>query len=379
MFPFPVRNYWVATLEKTALPVFQALAAGELKQRMPVEERPGANRAVCTHLEAMARALDGIAPWLELPGLSGEEESKRAAMAGLVMESLDKATHPKSPDFMNFSDGQALVDAGLLAQGLLRCRNGIWEGLDAATRGIKPPFNNWLLFAAGIEAFLASVGEEWDAMRVDYAIHQHEQWYKGDGIYGDGPFFHWDYYNSYVIQPMLLDVLDAVSKLTDQWSAFREHAIQRAQRYSAVLERLISPDGFFPPLGRSLAYRHGAFHLLGHVALLDLLPPVLRPAQVRCALTAVMNRVMEQEGTFDEEGWLTIGLCGHQPGLGEAYVSTGSLYFCLCGMGPLGLPPEHPFWSGPEEDWTSRKAWSGKDVESDHCLIDYDSHILRVK
>ena len=32
-------------------------------------------------------------------------------------------------------------------------------------------------------------------------------WYKGDGVYGDGPPFHWDYYNSFVIQPMLLNIL----------------------------------------------------------------------------------------------------------------------------------------------------------------------------
>lgn len=390
MSPPPVRNYWVATLEKTASPVFTALAAGELKMCMPVEEQPGANRASCTHLEAMARALDGIAPWLELRGLGGEEESKRAAMAASVIESLDKATHPKSPDFMDFGEHQALVDAGFLAQGLLRCRQRIWECLDGgtrsnvirclkATRARKPPFNNWLLFAAMIEAFLGSVGEDWDAMRVDYAIRQHEQWYKGDGVYGDGPFFHWDYYNSFVIQPMLLDVLAAVSRFTDQWNAFRKPVLERAQRYGAVLERIISPDGTFAPLGRSLAYRNGAFHLLGHLALLDALPPVLAPAQVRCALTAVMKRVMEPEGTFDEQGWLKIGLCGHQPGIGESYVSTGSLYFCLCGLVPLGLPPEHAFWSAPDEDWTSRRAWSGEDVQGDHCLIDYDSYILRVR
>ncbi len=108
MHPLPVRNYWVATLEKTASPVFTALAAGELKKRMPVEEQPGANRAPCAHLEAMARAFAGVAPWLERRGLSGEEESKRAAKAAQVIECLDRATHPKSPDFMDFGEHQAI-------------------------------------------------------------------------------------------------------------------------------------------------------------------------------------------------------------------------------------------------------------------------------
>jgi hypothetical protein len=37
---------------------------------------------------------------------------------------------------------------------------------------------------------------------------------------------------------------------------------ERAKRYAAVQERMIGPDGTFPPIGRSLAYRCGAFHLL---------------------------------------------------------------------------------------------------------------------
>ena len=47
-------------------------------------------------------------------------------------------------------------------------------------------------------------------MRIDYALRQHDQWCKGDGLYGDGASFHFDYYNSFVIQPMLVDILDAV-------------------------------------------------------------------------------------------------------------------------------------------------------------------------
>ena len=38
-------------------------------------------------------------------------------------------------------------------------------------------------------------------------------------------------------------------------------------RKAAIEERLIAPDGAFPPVGRSLAYRCGAFHLLAQSAL----------------------------------------------------------------------------------------------------------------
>ena len=32
------------------------------------------------------------------------------------------------------------------------------------------------------------------------------------------------------------------------------------------------------------------------------------------------------------------------------------------------LPAEHPFWTSPAEDWTSKKAWEGKDFPKDHAV-----------
>ena len=50
------------------------------------------------------------------------------------------------------------------------------------------------------------------------------------------------------------------------------------------------------------------------------------------------------------------------------YRRTGSLYLCTTAFLPLGLPADDPFWSAPARDWTSKKAWSGIDVGSDHAL-----------
>jgi len=135
-----------------------------------------------------------------------------------------------------------------------------------------------------------------------------------------------------------------------------------------VQERLICPDGAFAAFGRSLAYRCGAFQHLAQVALQQLLPPVLPAGQVRSALTAVIRRTLEPKGTFDAKGWLQIGLCGHQPSIGEGYISTGSLYLCTTAFLPLGLPATDAFWTSPAQDWTSRKIWSGQDVKTDHAL-----------
>jgi len=380
------RAYWTHTLTRIADPVLLALKERKLKATMPVEAPHGnvADRRQFTHLEALGRLLSGIAPWLELGRESGEssgsEGALRARYAELAREAISASVDPSSPDYMNFNQGsQPVVDAAFLALAVLRAPNELWTKLPAKTkqqlitalkssRVIRPGFSNWLLFSGTIEAFFAFAGEDWDPMRVDYAVRQINEWYKGDGTYGDGPELHWDYYNSYVIHPMLLQVLESVSKSSKGWDSFYPPALARAKRYAAIQERLIGPDGAFPPFGRSLAYRFGAFQLLSLMALRHQLPQGVSPEQVRAGLTAVIRKMTEAPGTFDANGWLTVGFCGHQPGIAEAYISTGSLYLCTAALLPLGLPDSDPFWSRPAQDWTARKAWSGESVSADHAL-----------
>jgi len=373
------RAYWVSVLTRLSDPVLTNLAAGTLKARMPVESS-SAQRGSVTHLEAVGRLLAGIAPWLELGGDRTDEGQLRARYCDLARRAIAVGVDRASPDALNFTDGrQPLVDAAFLAQGVLRAPTELWDKVDTrtqralvaaleSTRAILPGFNNWLLFSATIEAALSRMGAWWDRMRVDYALRQHEQWYKGDGVYGDGPDFHWDYYNSFVIQPMLLDVLDACAEHVPAWKALVEPMRRRAARYAAILERLISPEGSFPPIGRSIAYRFGAFQVLAQLALKQQLPPSLVPAQVRSALTAVIRRSIEAPDTFDAHGWLRIGFCGHQPAVGEGYISTGSLYLCSVGLLPLGLPETDEFWTAAAVPWTAARAWSGAAFPIDRAL-----------
>jgi hypothetical protein len=376
------RNYWVEILVKIARPVLEALAEKRLKQVFPTGGSPGVrkDRLPFVHLEALGRTLAGLAPWLESVHLEPAEDKLRGEMAELARKALDSAVDPVSPDYVNFDYGrQPIVDAAFLAHALLRAPHQLWNCLDRrvqdnliqglkATRSRKPFFCNWLLFAAMIETFLRKIGTKWDRMRVDYALRQHEQWYVGDGIYGDGPEFHWDYYNSFVIQPMLVDILDQVAGEDPEWRAWQPRVLQRASRYAEIQERLVAPDGTFPPLGRSLAYRCGAFQHLAQMALERRLPAILPPAQVRSALTAVIRRTLDVPGTFDGDGWLKMGCCGEQETLAESYISAGSLYLCTTAFLPLGLEPKDPFWTDAPLNWTSKKFWSGVNLSPDHSL-----------
>ncbi len=382
------REVWAETAYKIAYPVLSNLAAGTLHANMPIEQRGPSHpeygaygdRTKYAYLEALGRTICGIAPWLELPVDTTTRDGKmRKELLDLSIRGLRNAMDTTSADYISFAVGyQALVDAAHLAQGLRRAPKNLWGGLDEATRErivyemkqtrkVRPNVSNWLMFTAQIEAFLRSVGEEYDQVRVDYPVRQMNAWYKGDGVYGDGEPFHWDYYNSFVIQPMLIDVLGVMG---DGFPGLRERVLKRAARYAEVTERMISPEGTIPPLGRSLQYRTAALQVLSQMALQDRLPKSLSKGQVRSAMTAVIRRFFEQPGTFDSNGWLRIGFCGAQPEIGEAYTCTGSLYLCLTGFLALGLPEDDPFWTAPGEPWTSRRAWSGEPFPQDHSIGD---------
>jgi hypothetical protein len=372
------RAYSVQTLTRIAEPVLTSLAEGKLKQNLPRHEWES-SRTNFAPLEAFGRTLAGIAPWLELGPDDTPEGKLRGKFIDLSVKSLANATDPHSPDFLNFNHGgQPLVDAAFLALGLLRAPNQLWGRLTSqqqsnvvaalkSTRVLKAGESNWLLFPATIEAALWQFTGECDRHPIEYAVNRHMQWYLGDGTYGDGREFHWDYYNSYVIQPMLLEVTRVCVEKSDPLGGLHQKIVARARRYAVVQERLISPEGTFPVMGRSSAYRFGAFHELATMALLHQLPPELNPGAVRAALTALIRRTMEAPGTFDEHGWLEVGAVGHQPSVREGYISSGSLYLCLTGLVHLGLPSNDPFWTAPAGSWTQQQIWSGADIRADHA------------
>ncbi len=375
------REFWTRIAARLSAPLLSALAGRRLREVMPVESHPNSrDRREFTYLEGLGRLLAGIAPWLELGVGTSDEARERVRLAELARQGIDAATDPDSPDLMNFSRGrQPLVDAAFLAQAILRAPRELWEKLEPrvrqnlvaamlATRPIPAGENNWKLFATMVEVFLQRVGEVRDHNRLFEGITRHRDWYVGDGMYGDGPEFRWDYYNSFVIQPMLLESLDVVAGEAEEWQALRGKVVERLTRWAAVQERLIAPDGSYPAVGRSLAYRAGAFQGLALAALRHALPAELLPGQARVALTRVIWRTLAAAENWDGNGWLQIGLSGHQPRLGETYISTGSLYLCSVALLPLGLPPSDPFWSEPPARTTWEKAWSGGDLPADKAL-----------
>jgi len=374
------RQFWLQQMDKMVKPVLYNLAKDSLRIAMPqvtsIHIDNKEHRIKVQYVEVLGRVLSGIAPWLQLEDGDAEEIALRKQYREWVLQGLKNSLDSNAKDFMNYDiGGQQLVDASYVALALIRAP-WIWEHLDAknqslmmksivTTRKFKPVFSNWLLFSAMNEAFLAKFGYSWDPMRVDYALQQMEQWYVGDGMYKDGSTYAFDYYNSYVIHPYLAKISDIIGTKVKDYNSMFEKIRKRNERYAIIQERLINTDGTYPATGRSIVYRGGAFHHLADMAYRKALPKQLSPEQVRCALTAVIRKTLESPGTY-KNGWLTIGLYGSQPDLGDFYNNQGSPYICTNIFLPLGLPASDPFWSNPPAKWSAQRIWAGEDFPNDH-------------
>ena len=382
------RQYWCTLLYQMAEPVLSNMAKGELQKNMQTEFSPSfdnRNRKVL-YMECFGRLMAGLAPWLTLPDDDTVEGQQRKQLKAWALESYKNAVDPESPDYLCWGiGGQNLVDAAYVAESFIRGYDALWQPLDETTkqryiseftklRDIDPPYTNWLLFSSTIESFLAKAGAPYDQYRVNSAIRKTEEWYTGDGWYADGPHFSFDYYSSFVFHPMYLETLqnmiDAKAYTRIHYRNYYKRALKRAQKFSIVLERLISPEGTFPVFGRSIPYRMAAMQPLALMAWKEQLPGGLPNGQVRAALTAVMHRMFDGRENFNEKGYLTIGFCGRQPNVADWYTNNGSLYMTTLAFLPLGLPATHPFWTDAAQPWTNCKAWGGEPFPKDHYWED---------
>ena len=387
--PLDDRAYMAGLLEKIASPVLSAMSKGELKKTFPLELSPtwdGREPGVA-YLECFGRMISGLSPWLSLPEDATAEGKVRKRLTEQALQSYVHAVDPGSPDYLLWrGHGQALVDSAYFTQALLRAPKALWEPLDATTkkriveeikglRRVNPPFINWLLFAAMNEAFLLQIGEESDPMRLNTAVRKIDEWYIGDGWIKDGSTFHFDYYGSFVMHPMMIQVLEIMEAnkapfWKDDLTKWRELAVKRAQRYSEHLERFVSPEGSFPPFGRSLTYRTAVFQPLALLALRKQLPAKLSEGQVRAALVAAHKAVFGQPSNFTKDGFLTIGFVGHNPALGDWYSNNGSMYITTEGLLALGLPASDSFWTSSPQPWTQKLAFAGQPFQKDYA-VDY--------
>ena len=381
------RQYMLDLLARMARPVLSSMSEGKLQAVFNPELSPtwdGRNMKVA-YLEGFGRLMSGIAPWLALPDDDSAEGKLRATFRQQALASYAHSVDPASPDYLLWREhSQPLVDSAYFTNAFLRAPRQLWDPLDANTknriieeikglRRVSSPYSNWLLFAAMNEAFLLSIGEQWDPIRIDLAVRKINEWYVGDGWYSDGAHFHFDHYNSYVIHPMLVEILEVLLATNATFNslnaaALLDQAYKRMQRHGEQLERSIGPDGSYAPIGRSLTYRTAVFQPLGLLAWRKRLPPSLPEGQVRAATLAAQRAIFRFPSNFDENGFLTLGFTGHQPKLADVYSNSGSMYIAAESLIALGLPANDSYWTSPSLPWTSKKAFSGGEFPKDYYV-----------
>jgi hypothetical protein len=379
-------SYFTTLLKKISEPVLTLMAQERLHKEFPIEVGANTdgrdNRIV--FLECFGRTIAGTAPWITLD-TPGPDLADRKRLFELAVQCYENSVDPKSSDYLDWEldHGQLLVDSAFYTQAILRAPE-LWNRQSEKTkqrivkaikslRRISPPYSNWLLFAAMNEAFLMQVGEEYDPIRLDLADRKFQEWYIGDGWFSDGEHFAFDYYGSYVIHPMLIDILETMKAHdTYYWHGdIKEvytNQLKRSQRFATQLERLISPTGTYPPIGRSITYRTTAFQPLAQLALKKQLPESLPEGQVRAAMRAVHEAIFGNPSNFTEDGFLRIGFAGGDISLGNWYSNSGSMYITTTSFLPLGLAASDSYWTDPANDWTQKLAFSGQSFPKDHSV-----------
>lgn len=375
------RQVWADLCYKISQPVLENMSKGNFQKDFPLELSPtwdGRDTKVA-YLETFARLMAGISPWLALPDDGTPEGKQRKKLHEWAIQAYKNAVDPNSPDKITWltNTSQPLCDASYLVESFMRAPEATWGQLDEVTkkryieglkslRTIRPAYNNWLLFRAMVEVFFMSIGEDVDEYALSVGLQKMSEWYLSDGWYSDGPEYAMDYYNSYVMHPMMVEVVEMCKKHKFSTPISLDLAVKRMNRFNTILERFISPEGAYPAVGRSVIYRMGAFQTLAMSAWKYGLPKDLTNGSVRSALTCVMKRMFAVDGNFDDKGYLRLGFAGHQPNLANYYSNSGSLYMTSLVFMPLGLPADHPFWTAPAEPWTSQKAWSGQEFPEDY-------------
>ncbi|WP_308277394.1 DUF2264 domain-containing protein [Prevotella sp.] len=375
------RQVWADLCYKISQPVLENMSKGNFQKDFPLELSPtwdGRDTKVA-YLETFARLMAGISPWLALPDDGTPEGKQRKQLHEWAIQAYKNAVDPNSPDKITWltNTSQPLCDASYLVESFMRAPEATWGQLDEVTkkryieglkslRTIRPAYNNWLLFRAMVEVFFMSIGEDVDEYALSVGLQKMSEWYLSDGWYSDGPEYAMDYYNSYVMHPMMVEVVEMCKKHKFSTPISLDLAVKRMNRFNTILERFISPEGAYPAVGRSVIYRMGAFQTLAMSAWKYGLPKDLTNGSVRSALTCVMKRMFAVDGNFDDKGYLRLGFAGHQPNLANYYSNNGSLYMTSLVFMPLGLPADHPFWTAPAEPWTSQKAWSGQEFPEDY-------------
>ena len=323
---------WEETLLKIVIPPLTLFSENRFYE-WEIEVSPKYHKDKNKHigyLECISRITCGISYYVY--------NQKNEKLKALLVSSINNIVNSNNSIYqLWFTEQQSLIEAGHLAYGFIRSNMNLFNDLDENSRkncikifkyvkNIKTNHNNWILYNAMIEYFLYLCNEEYHVAKIQIILNQVENWYVGDGFYKDGNSFKMDYYNSYVIHSFYYDI----SKEFQNEKI--EELYQRMKLYSKYLTNLISPCGYYPPLGRSITYRFATFHCLSHFIILKNEKNIEIDKSIKQKLTNVIKFLFWNNDSFDENGFLKLGWANKGAEISDYYTNSGSLYATTLGF-----------------------------------------------
>ncbi|GLZ77779.1 hypothetical protein Afil01_25860 [Actinorhabdospora filicis] len=269
---------------------------------------------------------------------------------------------------------QPIVEAAGIAYALHISRAQIWDRLKPAERDQIADWlshharriawaNNWLLFTAVIEAFLASAGYDTSAYDGRANVRRVESWYTGQGWYTDGSRRNFDYYNAWVIHPLLWAIHDMLPARDPDAAWLWEN---RLGRYLESYGHLFGGNGSPLIQGRSIIYRTATLAPIWLGQLTGRTP--LSPGASRRLASGTLKHFVDHGVGVD--GPLSLGWHADQYlDVTQPYSGPGSPYWAGIGFHGLALPADHPVWTAVEEPQPAETGDHVVDLDATGWLI----------
>jgi hypothetical protein len=351
------------------------------RSNFPLTGVPSDHGAMADELEAFTRPGLLLAQWLQmdaLPASRREHHFTREEVSGWYRQALLNGTDPEHPAYwghlLNYH--QHGVEMSILTMSLAIAPEWLWEPLSSEEkdqvaawlgeiRGNARYWNNHLYFAILTIEFLRSVGydEPGDQEAIDFMFQLLEGMHVEGGWFKDGTNESYDHYNAYAFHTYGL-----------WWSwKFGHTNPARVGRWRAWTQEFIpdyahffSASGEHLPYGRSITYRFNSLGVFGLAPQVDLeaIPYGEMRRICRKNLTFFLSQPITQE-----QGCLSVGWTDQYQGVAEPYTCPGSPYWAAKGLFMLAIPPDHPFWTAPEEPYPAERGDFTRVIEAPRFVL----------
>lgn len=341
-----------ADFQEATLALFEPLVPYLQRQgaRMDFDEGGASFDMQSSSAEGVIRPLWGLVP-LAMGGGSAEHWP-------LLRRVLAEGVDPDHPNYWGpiHDHSQRAVEMAAVGMMLMLLPEEGWHPFEPreqanlvawidAIQRVELVDNNWLFFAILVQAGLRRIGR---ADLVDEALHERylariEDWYLGDGWYGDGPELPIDHYNGFAMHfYALLYAQHAEGADPKRCRRFR----QRAGLFVVQFAQWFAETGETVMVGRSLIYRFATAAFWGIAATAE--QDTLSIGAIK-GIWARQIRSWRDLPIFTADGLLTRGYAYPNLVMAEEYNSPTSPYWAMKAFFPLALHEDSPFWQAEEE------------------------------